>query len=204
VRAPSGLSPDRVARSAPGLRGRCGGPRSEASRGREPYRAAPTKSARQLLCMPRLSTLEPTTYSLRGGMTAPHTASTSTNADTGGRTTPHAPPGVTPSRTTNGTTSVTARAVTGPGWHIEGQLRRSGSLVRLTKSNPAATLTSTTAATQNAPATLPPQPERRQPPSRRPWARVQAPRTLQRRRQLPHVPRFARPLQPSPVTLTAR
>jgi hypothetical protein len=45
------------------------------------------------------------TFSLRGRLTAPHTASTSTNADTGGRTTPRDPHRLTPSRTTNRTTS---------------------------------------------------------------------------------------------------
>src|SRR6266508_6943642 len=35
--------------------------------------------------------IEPTTFSLRGGMTAPHTPSTSTNAHADGRTTPPEP-----------------------------------------------------------------------------------------------------------------
>src|SRR6266508_5570462 len=53
--------------------------------------------------------IEPTTFSLRGGMTPPHTAPTSTNTCTGGRTTPHDPHGLTPFRTTNSTTR--------EGWH---------------------------------------------------------------------------------------
>ncbi len=55
---------------------------------------------------------ETTTFSLRGGMTAPHTPSTSTNTHTDGRSTPAEPHGLTPFRTTNRTTSLRCRG----GW----------------------------------------------------------------------------------------
>ena len=71
--------------------------------------------------------LEPATFSLRGGTTAPHLASTSNFALTVFAPRPHVPHGLTPLRTTNRTTNATKPPEAArPADTVQGGWRRTG------------------------------------------------------------------------------